>query len=337
MKEVFQKIQQKFLEQVRNKLPNKFSFAEIVAEDLNISIDSAYRRIRGETILSFKEVRTLCVKYGVSLDSIIAGAHDSVVFNYRAINPDTFDFDKYLSSITANLATMNSFKVRELIYAAKDIPLFYLYMFDKLSAFKIFFWSKNIFQFPDFKRRKFSFEEIPGQTIALGKNIWKQYLTIPSIEIWSDESINVTLKQIKFYRECDIFESDEVMLELCEDILKLIDHLERMAELGYKFDPDNRMENPECYYKLYYNEILISDNTVFFQMDDIKVTHLGHNVLNILTSTDPLFCNNTHQTMMNVIKNSTLISVASEKVRSQFFNSMRKKVESLMNNEATLV
>ena len=50
-------IQSSFLEKVRSKLPPTISFADELAELLDISRDSAYRRIRGETILSLDEVR----------------------------------------------------------------------------------------------------------------------------------------------------------------------------------------------------------------------------------------------------------------------------------------
>ncbi len=331
MKEMFEDIQQKFLLQIKSKVPVNYSFAEVLSDDLGISTDSAYRRIRGETELSFDELRKLCVKYGVSLDAIISASQNTVLFNYRAVDPNNFSFDNYLNSIAENLATMNSFKVKELTYAAKDIPLFYYYIFPRLSAFKIFFWLKNIFKFPDFKEKKFALDEIPQSTLVFGRKIWKQYITIPSVEIWSDECINVTLKQIEFYRDCGVFQNEDELIYLLDDVLKLIKHVQMQAEKGYKFDIDDDRELGQNEYKLYYNEILIMDNTVFFIMDDLKVTHLGNNVINILTTTDPQFCDHTEKTVQNVIKNSTLISVAAEKVRNQFFNSMRNKVERILN------
>ena len=52
-------IQTDFLNQMRNKLPGNASFADELAELLNVSRDSAYRRIRGETVLSLDEVKKL--------------------------------------------------------------------------------------------------------------------------------------------------------------------------------------------------------------------------------------------------------------------------------------
>ena len=44
-----------FLEHARSRMPQRIQWAEELAELLNIGIDSAYRRIRGETALTFNE------------------------------------------------------------------------------------------------------------------------------------------------------------------------------------------------------------------------------------------------------------------------------------------
>ncbi len=328
----FDNIQKRFLEHLKTKLPKNVSFAEILSEDLNLSTDSAYRRIRGETHLTFEEIKTLCVKYDISLDGIFANSDNSVVFNYRAINTEDFSFDNYLQSITDNLITINKFEAKELIYAAKDIPLFYFYMFEKLASFKIFFWRKSILKQKELDNKNFEFGIIPDKTLKNSREVFLNYITIPSYEIWSDETINVTLKQIEFYYDCGAFNNHQDVIDICEDVSNLIEHLRKQAERGYKFDPlEESNKGPDNSYNFYYNEILILNNTVFFRMDNVGVTHLGHNVLNILTTTDKRFCDYTYSILKNILHNSTLISMAAEKVRNQFFNKMKRKVEKLKN------
>ena len=64
-------IQSVFLEQIRAKLAPNLSFSDELAEILSISRDSAYRRIRGETVLSLDEAKILCNRYDVSLDGLL--------------------------------------------------------------------------------------------------------------------------------------------------------------------------------------------------------------------------------------------------------------------------
>jgi len=326
-------VQIKFLTKIKEKLPKNLSFAEVLSEDLNISTDSAYRRIRGETNLSIDELKKLCVKYKISLDSFLAVSNDTVLFNYRAIEPEKFDFNTYLSSVIENLKTIRGFEVKELIYAAKDIPIFYLFMFTRLATFKIFFWTKNILKFHELEDKPFTPDFVPEETLNLANQVWKNYIKIPSSEIWSEESINVTLKQIEFYYDSGQFKNKKDALELCEDVYALIDHIQRQAAKGYKFDfgENPHIEEPDNPFNLYLNEVTIADNSVIFRMGDIKVVNLAHNVINILTTTDPKFCDYTYNTVKNIINNSILISVASEKERTKFCQMMRRKVEDLIN------
>ncbi len=49
-----------FLKQIKNQLPPHLSLVDALADQLNISNDSAYRRIRGEKHLTFDEIQILC-------------------------------------------------------------------------------------------------------------------------------------------------------------------------------------------------------------------------------------------------------------------------------------
>ena len=54
-------------EKVREKLDARHQLAEEIAEILSCSRDSAYRRLRNETLLSFDETVALVKYYGISL------------------------------------------------------------------------------------------------------------------------------------------------------------------------------------------------------------------------------------------------------------------------------
>src|SRR5690349_12384629 len=117
-------IQSAFLDQVKKRLPPNLSMADELSEILNISRDSAYRRIRGETILSLDEVKTLCNRFGVSVDALLSPSNEMVSFHYRVVDSQHFTFDKWLKSVLNNLEMLVPFADKQLIYFAKDIPVF---------------------------------------------------------------------------------------------------------------------------------------------------------------------------------------------------------------------
>jgi hypothetical protein len=75
-------VQKRFFRELKTKLPSNLSLANVVADELNISIDSAYRRIRGESDLSLMEFDILSSKYEVSTDAILSRPKHSLSFCY---------------------------------------------------------------------------------------------------------------------------------------------------------------------------------------------------------------------------------------------------------------
>ena len=140
-------VQKRFFEELKSRLPSNLSMANVVAEELNISIDSAYRRIRGESDLSLREFDSLISKYLISTESVLTRSNNSVHFDYRSIDPENFDFEKYFNSLSDEIKSMEQYGLKEMIYAALDLPLFYYFLFPKLAAFKVFFWKRNVFNF----------------------------------------------------------------------------------------------------------------------------------------------------------------------------------------------
>ena len=147
-----------------------------------------------------------------------------------------------------------------------------------------------------------------------------------TVVLWNIESVNSTLRQIEFYHDSNIFASEEEILMLYDALERLIDHMEQCATQGFKFAPDDPEKKPLASIQMYFNEILILENSILALLDTTKVTFLVHNVMNVLVTRDPRFCDNTHSYILNLIKKSTLISTVSERERSRFFKHLRQRI-----------
>lgn len=314
-------IQSSFLNQVKLILPPHVSFVDELAELLNISRDSVYRRMRGETVLSLDEVKKICSHYNVSLDTLLSPNSEMVTFNNRKIDHLHFTFEMWLKSVLNNMEMICSFPEKELLYAAKDIPIFHYYAFPKLAAFKMFFWMKTYHLYPQYADVKFNYELISKDLLHIGKRIWDYYAQIPSTEIWSDETSIVTQRQIEYYHEIGVITTEQAQ-ELCDEYGKMIDHILLCAKNGVK-------ENNSATYSLFKNDILIAETTIFFKMEDRRVTFLIYNTMNVLTTSNERFCKNTENFLTNVINKSIQISTSGEKERTKFFNRMQDSIQLL--------
>jgi hypothetical protein len=311
-------IQPLFLEQVKAKLPPHVSFPDELAEILKISRDSAYRRIRGETILSLEEVRTICNYYRLSLDALLAPTQDSISFNHRAINSSTFTFSDWLASILKNLEMIHQFPQRELVYCAKDMPIFHYFLFPQLAAFKMYFWMKVYHRYPQYETATFNSKVVPVEYSAIGERIWKHYSEVPCTEIWSDEVANITSRQIEYAYESGFMTKDQSD-SLFGDCSGLLEKVKKFAVEGSKNGKDSN-------YSLYKNDILIADTTILFKMGEKRVTYLTYNTMNILTTSEESFCGIVDDYFTNLVNKSILISKTGERERNKFFNRITENI-----------
>ncbi|MGZ5243295.1 MAG: helix-turn-helix domain-containing protein [Bacteroidia bacterium] len=321
--------QQQFFQELKDLLPAHVSMVDEIGELLGISYDSAYRRIRGEKELSFSELQKIVAKYNLSPGHVLqqqTQGHE-IVFQYNPLNSQTFNMYDYLVSAWQAIKGISGIPDAELIYAAKDIPVFHYFLVDEVGWFKMFVWQKTLIGFPEFENQKFSLKRPDERIMDAGKKLLYEYLNFPSTELWNEETIYSYLKQVEFYCEADLFEDKEDAFIILDKLEEYLDHLKKMAANGQKFlvgkEPGGNSEN----FKLYHNEVVRSDNTILARVGDKKVTFLTHSAMNFLRTTDVRFCETTHQWLTHLIKRSSLISTVSEKHRNQFFAKLHDQVK----------
>lgn len=315
------KTQAKFLEEVRKRLSTNVSFADKLAEILDVSRDSAYRRIRGETILSLDEAKKLCNHSGVSLDAIFFPS-SSVAFQHWAVDHASFTLDKWLQSILTNLSKIHSLPASELIYSAKDIPIFNYFNYPELSAFKMFFWMKTVLRYPEYQNTKFSTDIVSKEYLSLGERIWAKYASIPTTELWSEEAISATLKQIEFYHDCGFFKNPKDAESLCQQYTTLMSNLQEWATCGTK-------NKNGAKFTLCKNEILIGDNVILMRAGTTRTVFIAYNTMSVLTTSQESFCQHIEDYINNLLNRSILISTTGEKERSKFFNLINDRIEKI--------
>ena len=319
-------LQQQLFKAVKSKLGENDSIPDEIAKLLNISTDSAYRRMRGEKTISLDELYTLCTHYGISLDQMMNIQSKGILFQGQYLDKNNFRFEEYVTSMMQNLAYMNSFKEKKFYYICKDLPIFHQYHLRETAAFKWFFYLKTYFHFPEFEKKKFRFADHPDSLHILERKVLDLYNQLPSVEIWNMESMNMFFRQIEFYRDAHVFESDEDVYILYEAIGKMWDHLEKQAALGYKFNYGDPEQKRIGEFRMYFNEVLLGDNNMLVELDGTKMSYVSHSTINFMLTKDEAFNANMYNHIQNQMKRSTLISEVSEKERSRFFRLVREKI-----------
>ena len=318
-------IQQLFLDQMKKKLPSHLSLADEMAELLNISRDSAYRRIRGETILSLDEVGILARKFGLSLDSMLASVNNMVSF--QCIKEDQIEesLGRWLQSIITYLEMFahSTESQKSLIFNAKDLPIFHYFQFPGLAAFKMFFWNK-FFDRNAFGTSKYKPEEIGREFLALGRKIYEKYAHIESIELITEETLVVTLRQIEYAYDCGLFADPSEPRRLLDECQTMNQHLKKQAATGKKMIYGS--EEPLGKFDVYLNQVISGDNSISFKLGDQRVCIITTHTFKIMSTTQEDFCQLTDRHLSRIMDKSVLISVVGEKERLKFFNRIEEEI-----------
>jgi hypothetical protein len=320
-------IQVLFFQQIKALLPAHLSLVDEVAMVLNISNDSAYRRIRNEKPLTLEEAEKLASRFGLSIDQFCKKGSDSFLFFGKLANAADHVFENWLENTLQQLQFMNSFENKHVYYLAKDIPLMQQFLVPELTAFKSFFWRKSILHYEELRGKKFSLQQINPYHLQLADKIVAVYNQLPSSDIWNIESINSTIRQIEFYRDANAFETPDDLRKLYESIFRLIDHIEKQAETGLKFTVDGKPQPTAAAFHLFNNELILGDNTVMAVLNHTKLTFLNHSAINFIGTKDERFNTHMYDAIQNIIRKSTQLSVVGEKERVRFFNRIREKLK----------
>lgn len=314
-------------QKIKESIPAHISLVDEISDLLNISYDSSYRRIRGEKAISIKELYLLSKHFNISCDALFNVKSDTITFKHFPIVPPNYGVKDWLKTILKDIRKIQHTKSPSLFYAAKDPPLFHYFQFPEIGAFKIFFWEKTLFGFPQYKNRKFSLSYLDEEIRQIGEQILTTSIKIPTTEIWNEDTFNITLKQIEHYWISGLFDRKEDILRLCDKLYTWIDHIKKQAEFGFKYHYGTEPKGVKNSYRLFENKVVLNDNTIFVETNDFTATYLTYNAINLLFTTDPEFCKGVKNYLNEILKESVPISSENSRERNRFFNKQLNKIE----------
>jgi hypothetical protein len=291
------------------------SMVDEIAEVLDISPDSAYRRIRGEKPISLEEIKVICIRYNLSLDQFLHIKTDSILFSGKLTENKENAFEEWLDYLLHQLAFMNTFPKKQIYWLLKDIPPISHFHIPELALFKFYLWTKSILHYNSMKGVKFDFsDERYDNYLQKSNMILDGFSKIPITEIWNIESINSSLRQIRFHYDAGSFRSRSDVILLLNKLRELIDHFELQAEAGVKFKVGGNPSSSNIPYKMFVNELILGDNTTFFDAGDLKLTFLNHSVLHFIHTRDERFNSRIFENLENLMKKSTMISTVRDQI-----------------------
>jgi hypothetical protein len=320
-------IQELFVQRVKSALAPNVSFVDELADLLQVSNDSAYRRIRCETLFNIEEISLICKYFRVSFDPDVQHMSNKVTFDYLKLDDKKENFKLWLSFIAGDVKKIGTSINNQIIYGADDVPLWHHFFDKELTAFKLFYWLKSILNAPEFADENYNPALIDNEMIESASEMLHNYNEINSIEIWTEDTLNSNLKQVEYFFESGFFNSKQDALRLCDLYLEELNFVQKKATKSSKLIGSN--ENPRENFKLYKSEVMIGNNSILASIGSTKIAYVSNNTFNMMSTTSADFVHENELWLNNLLRKSTLISGVGEKQRNQFFRVLRDKVDVL--------
>lgn len=324
-------INEKVNETIKNHLAENINIAHFLMGILNISRESAYRRIRNEILYSMQEIVILASKLNFSLDKIFDDVNRAKFLSRKPQVKETSPADNYIEMMRSTLNVIEG-KITDqnirTFYVGNKVPNGLLINFKLLRKLRYIRWIHQTHNLPI--NSKFADIIIPSDVEKVHLQYVEANKYIKQITCIFDENVILAvINTIKFYYRRQLITNSEVS-EMKKELHALIDRIEETCRIG---------KNPheaECIY--YLSDLNIESNILFFEFDKEMSVHLLSSGKKPVISSNTWVCEEQKLWINSLLKFSALITNSNELLLNNFITKQHNLVDSqfiqLINNDA---
>ena len=306
--------QELLLKEIRKSLKEQQSIIDEIAVVLNISYDASHRRVSLKSKFSIEESVKLCNHYSISLDALFSDKKKVIIEKTHSIK-SVSDFKNYFEQSASFLEKFMDVKAN-LYYSAKDIPLFYTIGGTLLSKFKLYVWIQLLSK--EEKQMHFDHFVLDAQLLESTSQLKSVYENVKVTEIWNDTTINSSLQQVFYFFEAGLISYDTALF-LLEEVRAVVE----IVEVKTNRDDES--------FQLYYNELLILNNTVLLSAQEEKSLFVPYNMVGYFITENSETCLESEAFFRHQCYTSKLLQSSGKRDRNIFFNRMHQKIDFYKN------
>ena len=314
---ITKEINTKFIESIKEKIPNEANMAKVIMDILSIGKEATYRRLRGDVSFSFDEVIILSRKLSISIDAF-AGTHspNEVLFELIPVSyQDMKDVD-YVTTQQFNdaLNFMKDDIESELAYASNMFPQFIFSRYYNLAKFHAYKWGYQ---------NKISTTVVPFHEMDYPDDFYE--LNLRNVEemtklkktcyILDDRVFHAMVNDVKYFQSINLIQGKDVK-KIRTQLLDMLDDFEKIIETG-RFKTGNKVE-------IYLSNMNFETTYCYLKGNSFNLSMIGVFGLNYVTSLDRRTLEYMKEWIHILKTSSTLISESGQIQIAQFINAQRK-------------
>ncbi len=165
------------------------------------------------------------------------------------------------------------------------------------------------------------YTELIGKITDYGlySDIYSLYREVESYEIWTINTLDSYLKLIHYYAEIDCFEDLSDSVDLCDNLLELVEDIRITGE-------DNLNYSNKIQTYLFLSEIELDNKFVYVETDQYKLTFMTLFSLSTMKTDHKVLCEGIEKWFKGTINKSMLIS-GSQKHFFLFIKELKRKIK----------
>jgi hypothetical protein len=301
-------------------IPQNIKPTEYLMDILNISKESAYRRLRDEIPFTFAEITKMALDLNFSVDEVISlGTNSQVSFSVEAgqADDDYPVFANIIKDYYDGLVSFTNARDAEVIVAMNNILPFFFAHFDSLFKFSYFkFLQKNL-KIP--VKNTFGETVLPQNIKDLQKSIEKQMKACnKNVTIIIDSNVVCNLiNDILYFHKCKLIAHEDLQL-LKNDMLAMIDQVEDMAQTGFFVDSVG--------VNIYLSFVNVDSNSLYMRCDTKEISSFYIYNMSPINTSNSTICNLHRKKIESLKKYSRLITQSNEIIQSAYFDRQRENI-----------
>ena len=312
------KAQKRLFDAIREIIPQGDLLVDHIVNVLHISKHQAYARIAGKIWLDLESGKKLMDFFNIPSEIVFGKTGDDVSFQYTDLNMIDFtEYQTYLKNLTGMLCAAKIKKDCSILFLADDIPIFHYMPFRELTFFKLYSWSVDTIGI------SLTYEAFVKQVSTLEftdlfADLYNAYLDIPSVEVWSQSTIDVILNEIVEYNKFRAFSEHRSVGVLLEQVDAIWQNhktwgSQRKKESGRSFD-------------LFYSGTPALGGKMLLEAEDYSRAIIKLYTINSISTDNKLFIGELRRYMRSVLDRGMLIGASTREKRLEFEHAIESKL-----------
>lgn len=307
---------------ILDSIPGNIKPIEYLIKVLEVSKESAYRRLRGEIPFTFQEMSKLSLNLGFSIDELISKPGESrILVNMQTgldENPSTV-FLKRFEQFYQFLLHLENYPNVEAVLALNRVPDIASVYFKNLFKFFYFKWLYQNYETSP--KMNYSDVTVPDKIEEVRKKIKFDTANCANkITLILDSNFFISqVNEIQYYHKRRLI-NDEDFKNLKNDVLGFVDFLEECAQTG-TFGQKSKIS-------IYLSSMNIGTNAVYAKYNGNETSFVYAFSINPMNMTNPVVCEKHKKWINSVKKYSMLITKSNEMLQSEYFDKQREYANS---------